>query len=276
MENIEQKVIYIARKEVGYLEKKNNDLRYLYEKTQNAGSANYQKYSYDLRKAYPDKKIYFPAAWCDYFVDWCFLQAYGVSNLNSLIGGVEGYTPSSAELYKKHVGAWIENPALFKPGDQIFFKNSSRICHTGLIIDVIPSSQTIVTIEGNTGSGDDIVIPNGGCVAQKFYKFNNTRIAGAGRPAYNKLNKMKFTPHWIHIESTGTWYYRIAENTNAHDWTLINGHWYYFNKSGEMLKGLQKINGGNFYFMTFADNPDLEGSCCKTKESGELVEWYVA
>ena len=40
--------------EIGYLEKKNNDLDYLFDKTANAGTANFTKYAYVLDTKYPD------------------------------------------------------------------------------------------------------------------------------------------------------------------------------------------------------------------------------
>ncbi|KRL26206.1 hypothetical protein FD27_GL001344 [Limosilactobacillus frumenti DSM 13145] len=40
-----------------------------------------------------------------------------------------------------------------------------------------------------------------------------------------------------------------------HGWQLIDGHWYYFNVSGQMLSGLVWING-RLYFL----NPYHDGS----------------
>lgn len=60
---IPDEVIAIATKEVGYLEKKNGDTKYLYDKTSNAGTNNYTKYGYEMHKIYP-KTMDYPAAWC--------------------------------------------------------------------------------------------------------------------------------------------------------------------------------------------------------------------
>lgn len=173
------KVIEIALAEVGYLEKRSNSS--LDSKTQNAGSANYTKYGRDMHNLYPSY-MDFPAAWCDCFVDWCFYKAYGKTNAMKLLGGkFDDYTVNSAQLYKNK-GAWYtSNP---KVGDQIFFKNSSRICHTGLVYKV--TSTTVYTIEGNT-SGASGVVANGGGVCKKSYALNYSRIAGYGRPAYDKI-----------------------------------------------------------------------------------------
>lgn len=178
MANTVDKVINIALAEVGYLEKKSNSQ--LDSKTANAGKNNYTKYGRDMHKIYPSV-MDFPAAWCDAFVDWCFYQAYGLATAKSLIGGnFDDYTVASANMYKKKNAWYTSNP---KVGDQIFFKNSTRICHTGLVYKM--DSTYVYTIEGNTSSGDDIIISNGGCVAKKKYKLNNSKIAGYGRPKYD-------------------------------------------------------------------------------------------
>lgn len=170
------KVIIIALAEVGYLEKKSNSN--LDSKTANAGSKNYTKYGRDMHKLYPSV-MDFPAAWCDCFVDWCFYKAYGVCNAKGLLcGNFNDYTVASAQLYKNKDAWHTSNP---KVGDQIFFKNSSRICHTGLVYKV--TSTTVYTIEGNT-SGASGVIANGGGVCKKSYPLSYSRIAGYGRPNY--------------------------------------------------------------------------------------------
>lgn len=259
-----KKVIDLAKAEVGYLEKKNGDLAYLYDKKANAGSANYTKYGYEMHKLYPSVMDY-PAAWCDCFVDWCFMTAYGVSNARKLLGGdFDDYTVASAELYKQK-GAWYIRPEI---GDQIFFKNSTRICHTGLVVDIVPSSNTVVTVEGNTSNGSEVV-PNGGGVCQKCYKMDNSRIAGYGRPAYGK--QYSFTPHWV--RSGDDWYYRVADGVNAHGWLTINKHWYYFDDRGKMLTGLQKIEGAWYVLATREMTEELEGACCRTALSGVLSVW---
>lgn len=176
MANYASKVIEIALAEVGYLEKKSNSQ--LDNKTANAGSANYTKYGRDMHKLYPSV-MDFPAAWCDAFVDWCFQKAYGVSNAKGLLGGnFDDYTVNSAQLYKNK-GAWYKTP---KIGDQIFFKNSTRICHTGLVYNV--TATKVYTVEGNT-SGASGVIANGGGVCKKSYYLDDPAIAGYGRPKYD-------------------------------------------------------------------------------------------
>ncbi len=170
------KVIEIALNEVGYLEKRNGDN--LYSKTTNAGKANYTKYGYEMHKIYPTTMDY-PAPWCDCFVDWCFYKAYGEGNAKFLLGGnFDDYTVASANLYKNKGRWYTSNPQV---GDQVFFKNSTRICHTGLVYKV--DDSYIYTVEGNT-SGGSSVIANGGTVCRKKYSKTYNRIAGYGRPNY--------------------------------------------------------------------------------------------
>ncbi len=173
-------VINVAKKEVGYLEKQSN--RQLDEKTANVGSANYTKYGRDMHTLYPTV-MDFPAAWCDSFVDWCFYKAYGITNAKGLLGGnFDDYTVASAQLYKNK-GAYIKRGnGMPKPGDQIFFRNIKRICHTGLVVKV--TSTTVHTIEGNTSSVAGVVA-NGGCVREKSYSLNYSGIDGYGRPKYD-------------------------------------------------------------------------------------------
>ena len=165
------KVLEIAFAEVGYLEKAS--AKQLDDKTANAGDANYTKYARDL---YPSLQ---GQAWCDMFVDWCFVKAYGKETAKKLLGGFSAYTPDSAQYFKDRKQWHPGNP---KKGDVIFFENSERICHTGIVYKV--DDTTVYTIEGNTSAGEQ-VIPNGGSVCKKSYKLYNSRIAGYGRPDYS-------------------------------------------------------------------------------------------
>lgn len=166
------KVLEIAKNEVGYLEKATNSM--LESKTGNAGSNNYTKYG-KVMGCNGD-------FWCDAFVDWCFLQAYGKEKAKKLLGGFSNYTPTSAQ-YFKNMGRYFKSP---KVGDVIFFKNSTRICHTGLVYKVC--GNKVYTIEGNTSS-EAGVVRNGGAVAYKCYDLSNSRIAGYGRPNYSLVSE---------------------------------------------------------------------------------------
>ena len=171
------KLISVAKAEVGYLEKRSN--YNLDSKTGNAGYDNYQKYSRDNEKI--GVSGYQGQAWCDTFVDWCFIKAFGKTKAKALLGGFSAYTPSSAQYFVKMGRYYKANP---KVGDVIFFHNDSRICHTGIVWRVDNSAKRVYTIEGNTSNGT-AVISNGGGVCSKDYAFSNSRIDGYGRPNYS-------------------------------------------------------------------------------------------
>lgn len=179
-----QKVIDIALGEVGYLEKASNSQ--LDDNTANAGSKNYTKYARDLDAIgfYNGRKQ--SVAWCDVFVDHCFVEAYGVEAALKLTcqptnaGNNCGAGCKYSRNYYKNKGRLYNTP---EPGDQIFFysKDKSSISHTGLVYKV--DSKTVYTVEGNT-SGSSGVIANGGGVFKKSYSLTYDRIAGYGRPDY--------------------------------------------------------------------------------------------
>ena len=185
------KVIEVASGEVGYLEKKS--AKDLDSKTANAGDGNYTKYARDLFPSLQGQ------AWCDMFVDWCFMKAYGKETARKLLGDFSAYTPDSAERFKL-MGRWHSNGP--KKGDVIFFANTERICHTGIVYKV--DDTTVYTIEGNTSAGEQ-VIPNGGAVCKKSYKLYNSRIAGYGRPDYSGTDSSGSDPEpvkkvWVKAE----------------------------------------------------------------------------
>lgn len=188
MSNIDT-LINFAKNEVGYLEKSKSaytkNPNVLYDKTAGAGYDNYTKYGYEMHKIYP-AVMDFPAAWCDCFVDWCFYKVFGVATAKSLLcGDFNDYTVASADMYKKK-GAWYtSNP---KPGDQIFFKNKTGICHTGLVRAV--DKNYVYTIEGNTSSSSGVVA-NGGGVFEKKYPIRSANIAGYGRPKYDLVSNLE-------------------------------------------------------------------------------------
>ena len=157
------KVLSIAEAEVGYLEKATNSQ--LNDKIANAGDANWTKYGLTMGcNGQP---------WCDAFVDWCFVQAYGKETAKQLLGGFSNWTPASYSYLNK------VSMSEAQATDIIFFKDSSgTIYHTGIIYKV--TSSMIYTIEGNTSSAVGVVA-NGGAVAKKQYYKTDSRIV-IGRP----------------------------------------------------------------------------------------------
>ena len=188
------KLIEIAKKEVGYLEKKSNSN--LDSKTANAGTNNYTKYARDLdniKGFYNGKKNGY--AWCDMFVDWCFVQAFGVTRAKQLLnhGTLGAGCKYSMEYYKK-AKQFYTTP---KVGDQIFFKKGDSITHTGLVHKV--DSKKVYTIEGNTSS-DSGVVANGGSVNDKSYPLGASYIAGYGRPNYKTTTPKTETKYVYNCE----------------------------------------------------------------------------
>jgi len=181
--NYVSKVINVATKEVGYLEKATNSQ--LDSKTANAGYNNWNKYAEFFDKKHSDfyngGKNGFH--WCDIFVDWCFVTAYGYEEGRKLLCQPLHSTGAgcsySAQFYKNK-GQFHYRNETPKVGDQIFF--GSDPYHTGLVYKV--DSTYVYTIEGNTSSNSG-VIANGGCVAKKQYYRTYSEIHGYGRPKYD-------------------------------------------------------------------------------------------
>ena len=164
------KLIAIAIGEIGYKEKETNSS--LDNKTANAGDGNYTKYARDLHaKGYyqANKNGY---AWCDMFVDWCFLQLCGgdAAKAQDIICQTGPYGAGckfSADYYKNKNRFYISNP---QPGDQVFFNNYA---HTGIVEKIVGS--VVHTIEGNTSDQ----------VARRTYTLGSSTIDGYGRPKYD-------------------------------------------------------------------------------------------
>ena len=167
-------VVALAESEVGYHEKASN--ANLDDPSGNSGGNNWTKYARDL-DAIPDyyngKKNGY--AWCDIFVDWCFVKCFGAEKGRQML-----YQPLqsagagclySAGYYKQANAFHRTNPRL---GDQIFFSYSpGEYSHTGIIVDV--NGNTITTVEGNTSDS----------VGRRTYETSNRSIAGYGTPNWD-------------------------------------------------------------------------------------------
>lgn len=239
--SVVDKVLSVAKQEEGYLEKRSNSQ--LDSKTANAGSNNYTKYARDL---YPTLQA---QPWCDMFVDWCFVQAFGQISARQLLGGgFSAYTPTSAQYYKDRGQYHKDDP---QPGDQVFFRNSQRIYHTGIVIEV--TLTKVRTVEGNTSDGS-AVIANGGAVCFKEYSLNNSAIDGYGRPDWSLVEAPKYEIGWHH-DSNGWWYADTESSYYKSCWRFINHHKYYFNGGGYAVTGWQEIGGKWYYFEPRTGHP---------------------
>ena len=125
-------MIRIAQNEIGYLEKNSNSC--LDDKAANAGSGNYTKYWRDLCPSYQKQP------WCNAFVNWCFIKAFGEQKAKDLLccKQFSYYTPDSAKFfYNKN--QWHTSP---KIGDIIYFRSDENerqgrwkgIYHIGIVL----------------------------------------------------------------------------------------------------------------------------------------------
>lgn len=182
-----KKLLEIAAAEIGYKEKETNSQ--LDNKTANAGDANYTKYARDLHAAgyYQASKQGY--AWCDMFVDWCFLQLCGDADKAQKIicqSGPYGAGCKFSAQYYQNAGRYYEDDP--QPGDQIFFND---FAHTGIVEKVV--GNVVHTIEGNTSNQ----------VARRTYTLGSKTIDGYGRPRFDAEEAERPVVVTGHI-STGT------------------------------------------------------------------------
>lgn len=155
--NIE-KLILIAKNEIGYLEKKSNIQ--LDDKTANAGSNNYTKYWRDIKPSYQGQP------WCAAFVSWCFMKAFGLDKAKKLLKHWPYvYCPTMSELFTLNTYPKI--------GDIVIFYHNGTFTHTGLVTAVI--GDKFYTIEGNTSGASGIIANGGGVCAKSYY---NSKLPG--------------------------------------------------------------------------------------------------
>lgn len=169
-----EKVARTASAELGYKEKASN--KDLDNPTANAGAANWNKYARDLDALgdiYNGRKNGY--AWCDIFVDWCFITAFGkevgIKLLNQPLNGCGAGCTYSMEYYKQ-AGRFFTAPDV---GDQIFYTNDGgkTSYHTGIVVEV--NGNIIKTVEGNSGNE----------VAEHTFNYRQSYVAGFGHPDWS-------------------------------------------------------------------------------------------
>lgn len=155
-----QQLLNIARAELG-------------TKESPAGSNNVM-----YNTAYYGREVYdglwdteFP--WCVVFLWWCFRQA-GAAEL--FYGGSK--TASCRQLLSYHKRQAVTD---YQPGDIIFYNFHGKTTAEHVGICESAGGSSIVTIEGNTGVGNDA---NGGAVMRRTRSLG--QIVGAYRPAYEE------------------------------------------------------------------------------------------
>lgn len=169
-----QRVLEIARAEIGYREK--NSAAGLDDKTANAGSGNYTKYARDLDAIpgfYNGPKQGF--AWCDCWYDWLLVKAFGADLGRRMLCQPENSAGAGcyySALYYRQAGRFHDSKP--EPGDQIFFTfQADEVSHTGIVEAV--SGGIVTTIEGNSSDG----------VVRRSYAYGSRTIYGYGQPDWS-------------------------------------------------------------------------------------------
>lgn len=111
--------------------------------------------------------------WCVVFLWWCFRQA-GAAEL--FYGGSK--TASCRQLLSYHKRQAVTD---YQPGDIIFYNFHGKTTAEHVGICESAGGSSIVTIEGNTGVGNDA---NGGAVMRRTRSLG--QIVGAYRPKYEE------------------------------------------------------------------------------------------
>ncbi|MQM72843.1 MAG: CHAP domain-containing protein [Eubacteriaceae bacterium] len=147
-----QKVINIARSQIGTKE----------------GSNNYTKYGVWYGN-YVHSSIYQHAAWCAMFVSWCGNQA----GLSSDVFYYHAYCPSGVSWYQSK-GRWQWKGYVPKMGDIVYYDwNGDRVVdHVGLVESY--SNGNITTIEGNYSDQ----------VKRRTINYKSSSIFGYATPNY--------------------------------------------------------------------------------------------
>lgn len=153
---------YLEKKDESYL----GDLFTAEGKTKNAGLNNYtitaKEYHEDLGMG-----NYQAQPWCNMQTSLWFAMGFGLELGKKLARGWESYVESDYQRFKK-AGKTGRTPKL---GAKVFFWSSSlgRHGHTAICVGVDSNGKGFTTVEGNTGSGNDVVIRNGGAITRKHY-----------------------------------------------------------------------------------------------------------
>lgn len=166
-------VIKIALAEVGYKEKASN--ANLTSKTANAGSGNYTKYWTDLdaiSRFYNYSKQ--GQEWCDGFVDWCHVKAFGVDGALYTLCQPEESAGAGCLYSYNYYKAKGRTGTVPKLGAQAFCQQNGKIVHTGLVVAF--DATTVTIVEGNASNQ----------VKKNVYKRTSSYIYRYGYPRYDE------------------------------------------------------------------------------------------
>lgn len=154
-----EKVLDLAKGEIGYHEQGDNVTKYAAYLDSIAGFYNGPKNGF---------------AWCDVYVDYLFVKSFGADIGRRMVcqplQSAGAGCLYSAQYYKQ-AGRWVTYP---QPGDQIFFSYApGEYSHTGIVESV--ANGMVNTIEGNTSD----------MVARRSYPLASSSIVGYGRPNWD-------------------------------------------------------------------------------------------
>ena len=151
------KVLSIARNEIGYHEVGNNITKYADEIDRTAFN-NGPKNGY---------------AWCAVFQEWLFFKAFGERIAMQMLNIPNGSSAAGCEFFMQYfIGAGAFHRSVPKPGDIVFFYVSGGVNHVGIVEKV--EEACVYTIEGNSGDS----------VRRNSYMISDPSIAGYGTPNY--------------------------------------------------------------------------------------------
>ena len=248
--NAIDRLMAIAEGEVGYREKRTNSR--LDEKDANAGSGNYTKYNRDLRAWTGVGSL--NAQWCQAFVDWCFIRAFGLEGAKRLIYVWTNYTPTGSGAFKnrgRYVPRGKGTPAR---GDVIYFYSASkgRIGHVGIVSGV--SNGKVYTIEGNAGDG----------VKRKHYSLTSRYIDGYGRVDYTQAAQEDAAGGAVTVTGSSV---RVRTGPGAEHPTLAIVH------RGDRLPCLGSDGESGWYRVTCGGAEGfISGRYARLEEGGEADE----
>lgn len=155
-----EKIISLAKSEIGYREGKNNVTKY-------ADFFDKQHSTF-----YNGKKQ--GVSWCDIFCDFLFVYTFGEERALDMLCQPKrscGAGCKYSASYYRTAGRWGSTPKL---GAQIFFGRMGSESHTGIVTSV--TSTHVYTVEGNSGD----------MVKSHTYRISDSSIAGYGYPKYKE------------------------------------------------------------------------------------------
>ena len=165
-------MINAAKKWIGYLEHRSNDLLGVY--SANAGKGGYTIFAEIVRNHYRWRN-FSGLPWCAVFVHAVCIEAYGKDKARALLGKPKAGTIALARRMKRN--GWMRaREYIPKANDLIFLHNGDgEIAHVGIVESV--DGDTVVSIEGNTvDPSGHFSEKSGGAVARRKRKQTDKAI----------------------------------------------------------------------------------------------------